>query len=105
MRKMPLLARPVNEREAILFPQMNIEKNDIRQGFRGNAYETLFQSRRKDCFVAFGFEPVLEELAILGIVIDHKNPLLHSASFCRLLAVGGDFRAQTKRTTPDILSS
>ena len=58
VREMPLLARPVNEREAALIPQVNIQENDVRQGFRGNSNETLFQSLRKDCFMALGFKPV-----------------------------------------------
>ncbi len=81
MSEMPLLACPVNERQATLIPQMNIQENDVRQGFRCNAYEALFQSLRKDCFMALGFKPGLEEIAILRIIIHYKDPLVHSVSF------------------------
>src|ERR1700674_1675445 len=105
MCKMLLLARPVDESKAALISQANIQQNDVRQGCRGNAYETLFQCRRKDCFVTLGFEPMLEEFAILRIVLHHKNPLLHSGSFCRGRTVVVESLAQTRHTLPVILPS
>src|SRR5579872_1313314 len=95
MRKMPLLARPVNEREAALRPQVNIQQNGVRQGLRRDGHETVFQALREDCFMTFAFEPILEEFAILGIVIHHKNPVLHSCSFCCGSDVNGEWRAHT----------
>ena len=71
----------MNQCETTLISQVNIQENDIRQGHRRDRDETLFQSSRKDCFMPFGFEPVLEEFAIRGIVLHHENPMLHSVSF------------------------
>jgi hypothetical protein len=71
MRKVLLLARPVNESKPAFIPQVNIQQNDVRQGVPRYAYETLFQRPRKDGFVPFGFEPSLEEIAILEVVIHH----------------------------------
>ena len=59
---------------------MNVQENHIRQGYGCNGNKTLFQSLREDGFVAFGFEPMLQKFAIIRVVIDHKNPLLHSFS-------------------------
>src|SRR5579864_4964614 len=95
MSEMPLLACPVNERKTALIPQMNIQENDVRQGLHCNAHETLFQSLRKDCFMALGFEPGLEQIAVLGIIIHHKDPLVHSVSFISGGAVATESRAQT----------
>src|SRR5580700_10912095 len=102
---MPLFSRPVDEREAVLPSQVNIQKNHVRHGFRGDTYETFFQSLRKDCFVAFGFKPVLEELSKLGIVLHHENPLPHSVSFRRHRAAVVESRAQKRHTFTVILSS
>jgi hypothetical protein len=61
---------------------MDIQENDVRQGLRCNSNEALFQSPRKNRFVPLGFQPALEEFAILRIFIHDKNPMLHSGSFC-----------------------
>jgi hypothetical protein len=84
---------------------VNIQKDNVREGFSSDGYETFLQSRRKKGFVAFGFQPVLEEFAILGIVIHHKNPLLHSASFGRHRVAGVESRAPARDTISLILSS
>src|SRR5579863_345077 len=86
--EMPLFARPVDKREAILLPQADIQKDDIRQRRRCDSYEALFQSLRKDGFVAFGFKPEFEEFAIIGIVIHHKNSILHSVFLWSCMAAG-----------------
>jgi hypothetical protein len=67
----------MNEHEAAALSHVNIQQNNVRQWWRCNSHEGLFQRVRKDGIVAFGFQPMLEEFTVLGIIVHHQNPPRH----------------------------
>ncbi len=71
VREMFLLARPMHQRQAVFLPQMNIQEHDVRRGFGRYPYKTIFQCRRRYGFMAFGAEPLLQEIAIVGIIVHY----------------------------------
>src|SRR5271165_5563076 len=80
VRKMLLPARPMNQCEAVLAAQVNVQEHCFRQGFRRNEYESRFESVSECNFKAFVFQPAAQEFAKHRVIFNDENAMLHLVS-------------------------
>lgn len=77
VRKMSLPARPMNQGEAVLTAEMNVQEHRFRKGFRCNEYERRFKSVSTRGLKTFGFQPVGQEFAKRRIIFDDEDAMFH----------------------------
>ena len=77
VRKMSLPARPMNQSEAVLVAEMDVQKYRFRKGFRCDEYECRFESVSECGLKTFDFQPVGQEFAKRRIIFDDEDAMFH----------------------------
>ena len=77
VRKMSLSARPMNQSEAVLVAEMDVQKYRFRKGFRRGEYERRFESVSECGLKTFDFQPVGQEFAKRRIIFDDEDAMFH----------------------------
>jgi len=77
VRKMSLPARPMNQSEAVLAAEMDVQEHRFRKRFRCDEYERRFESVSECGLKTFGFQPVGQEFAKRRIIFDDEDAMFH----------------------------
>jgi hypothetical protein len=75
--KMSLLARPMNQREAVRAAEMDVQEYRFRKGFRCNEDKCRFESVSEDGLITFGFQPAGQKFEKQWIIFDDENAMFH----------------------------